>query len=398
MILKYPSDEKKIYELFEDFAIDEKIIEAVKKIVLSVKNEGDSAIIEFTERFDKIRLKSIKISEEELQDAYKRIKKGDLTAIKFSIKNITNFHKKGIRKPWKQTKDGKTLGEIVRPIRRVGLYIPGGKFPLISTLLMTAIPAKIAGCSEIAVCSPPPISECILGVCFLLELREVYSIGGAQAIAAFAYGTESVKKVDFIAGPGNIYVTAAKKLVFGDVGIDLLAGPSEVLVIADSFAKQEFVELELLSQLEHGEGTKAILITTSNTLAKKIESKVSQAIIILAKTIDDCCFLSNEFAPEHLCIHTKNPESLLPKIESVGAIFPGQYSAVALGDYIAGPSHVLPTGRSARFFSGLSVSSFQKKISLISYTKEGVLKDKSSIFLAELEGLKRHKKSIKIRI
>ncbi|MEW6104023.1 MAG: histidinol dehydrogenase [bacterium] len=397
-ILRY-SEDKKVIEEIKNKGFDEKIIEKTKEIIFEVKKNGDASILKFTKQFDKISLSSLRVDERELSLAYKEIKKEDILAIKKAIKNISDFHKKQLRKPWKKTKKGKTIGGIIRPIKRVGLYIPCGKFPLVSTLLMTAIPAKIAGVSEIAVACPSPINPYILGVCHLLEINEVYQMGGAQAIAALAYGTETIKRVDLIAGPGNIYVTIAKRLVFGDVGIDLLAGPSEILIIADSSCNPSFVSLDLSAQAEHGIGGFSILITTSESLAKEVEKNVGdKATIIITKNLGDACFLSNLFSPEHLCLYTKNPETLLKKIENAGAIFLGEYSPVALGDYIAGPSHVLPTSQTARFLEGLSVSSFQKRISLISYSKDGVLEDRDAIRLAEIEGLIKHKESMKARI
>ncbi|MEW6481687.1 MAG: histidinol dehydrogenase [bacterium] len=397
MILRYPEDRKSIGEI-KNRGLDEKIIEKTREIILSVKKGGDSSVLKFTKKFDKISLSSLRVNEREIFLAYKDIKRDDIEAIKKAIKNISTFHKRQLRKTWKKTEKGKIMGEIIKPIKRVGLYIPGGKFPLVSTLLMTAIPAKIAGVSEIAVASPPPINPYILGICYLLKINEVYQMGGAQAIAGFAYGTETIKGVDLIAGPGNIYVTSAKRLVFGDVGIDLLAGPSEILIIADYTCNPEFVSLDLLAQAEHATGGFSILITSSKTLAREVEKNVgNKATIIITKNLNEACYLSNLFSPEHLCLYTKEPERLLEKIENAGAIFLGQYSPVALGDYIAGPSHVLPTLQSARFFSGLSVSTFQKRISLISYIKDGVLEDKDAIRLAEIEGLIKHKESIEKR-
>lgn len=395
MILKYPEDKVAIERIIKKQKPDNEIIERVKTIIEDVKNGGDAAVIKYTEAFDKIRIRNLRINEEELKEGYKNIEKDKLLSIKKAIKNISDFHKRQLKKSFQKTKGGKTIGELIIPIERVGLYIPGGKFPLISTLLMTAIPAKIAGCSEIAIASPPSINPYILGICYYLGLKEVYQMGGAQAIAALAYGTETVKRVDYIGGPGNIYVTIAKRLSFGDVGIDLLAGPSEVLIIADSSCEPEFISIDLLAQAEHGGDGFSILITTSKSLAEKVNNG---STIILTKSLDDACFLSNLFAPEHLCLYTKNPWEILEKIKNAGCIFLGKYAPVALGDYIAGPSHVLPTGGSSRFLGGLSTASFQKRISIISYTKDGILKDKDAMILAEIEGLFKHKESIGKRI
>lgn len=399
MFLKYPEDKETIEGIIKKSQWDEKLIERIRKIILSVKEDGDKALIKLTSEFDGIRLNSLKVAEREIEEGYKKIKGNELLSIKKAIKNISDFHKAQLKKGFQKTKNGKTIGEIIKPIKRVGLYIPGGRFPLISTLLMTAIPAKIAGCSEIAIASPPRINPYILGICHLLGIKEVYQIGGAQAIAAFAQGTETVKRVSFIAGPGNIYVTIAKRLVFGDVGIDLLAGPSEVLIIADSSSNPSFISTDLLAQEEHGKGGLSVLVTTSLSIAKEVKARVkNRAEIILTKNLGMACFLSNLFAPEHLCLYVKDPKAILEKIENAGCIFLGQYSPPALGDYIAGPSHVLPTSGSCRFSGGLSISNFQKRISLVSYTKEGVLMDRDAITLAEIEGLKRHKESIEIRI
>lgn len=397
-ILVLKKDRNKIEKYLKKPSFDEEA-RVVSEIISSVKSKGDKALIEWTERFDGVKLNSIRIPEKEIKDSLSKLDR-DIGLIERICENIRDFQNKTLSSSWTKETDGKIVGEKVIPIERIGLYIPGGNFPLISTLLMTAIPAQVAGVREIAICSPPPINQYILGACSLLGIEEVYQMGGAQAIAGLAYGTESVKKVDMIAGPGNIYVALAKRQVYGDVGIDLLAGPSEVMVIADSQADHNLVANELLAQSEHGKGYLAILITDSIRLAGEVKERTCElmdGLIILVETIDSGVELVNTIAPEHLVIYTKKPMELKDKIKNAGAIFLS--TPVAVGDYIAGPSHTLPTGMSARFSSGLSANTFQKKISIISYTKEALTRESEPLFrIAELEGLIQHKKSAEDKI
>ncbi len=394
-ILSLPKDRNEIDTHLKKPSFDEET-RVVSEIISSVKSKGDRAIIHWTEVFDGIRLNSLRVPEKEIKDSLSNMDKKDLALIERACENIRDFQRKTLSSSWTAETDGKIVGEEVKPIERVGLYIPGGNFPLISTLLMTVIPAQVAGVKEIAVSSPPSINPYILGTCGLLDIKEVYQIGGAQAIAGLVYGTESVKRVDMIAGPGNIYVALAKRLVFGDVGIDLLAGPSEVVVIADSKADSNLVANELLAQAEHGKGYLAILITDSLKLAedvKELTKELMDGLIILVEDMDSGIGLVNEIAPEHLVIYTENSLQLKDKIRNAGAIFLS--TSVAVGDYIAGPSHTLPTGGSARFSSGLSAGTFQKKTSIISYTKEALTRESEPLIrIAELEGLIQHKRNV----
>ncbi|MFH0774817.1 MAG: histidinol dehydrogenase [bacterium] len=398
-ILSFPKDKIEIDGTLKKPSFDEEA-RVVSEIISSVKSKGDEAIIHWTEMFDGIRLDSLRVSEKEIKDSLSKLDARDIGLIERVSENIRTFQRETLSSSWTKELNGKIVGEEVVPIDRAGLYIPGGNFPLISTLLMTVIPAQVACVQEIAVSSPPPINPYILGVCGLLGIEEVYQMGGAQAIAAFAYGTKSVKKVDMIAGPGNIYVTLAKRQVYGDVAIDLLAGPSEVVVIADSKADSNLVANELLAQSEHGKGYLAILITDSIKLAEDVKGltkELMDGLIILVDALDAGIELVNTIAPEHLVIYTENHIELKDRIRNAGAIFLS--TPVAVGDYIAGPSHTLPTGGSARFSSGLSANTFTKKTSIISYTNEALTREAELLIrIAELEGLIQHKKSVEDKI
>ncbi|MBU1599569.1 histidinol dehydrogenase [bacterium] len=398
-ILRLPKDREEIDKHLKKPIFDEEA-RVVSEIISAVKREGDSAILKYTEMFDGIRLNSLRVTEKEIKDSLSNLCKKDIGLIERSCENIRDFQSQTLSFSWTAETDGKIVGEEVIPIERAGLYIPGGNFPLISTLLMTVIPAQVAGVKEIAVSSPPPINPYIFGICGLLGIEEVYQMGGAQAIAGLAYGTESVKKVDMIAGPGNIYVTLAKRQVYGDVAIDLLAGPSEVVVIADSVADPNSVANELLAQSEHGKGYLALLITNSIKLAEDVKGltkELMDGLIIIVDNLDTGIEMVNIIAPEHLVIYADNYTKLKDKIHNAGAIFLS--TPVATGDYIAVPSHTLPTGGSARFSSGLSASTFQKKIVIISYTKEALARESEPLIrIAELEGMREHRKSVEDRI
>ncbi|MEW6556670.1 MAG: histidinol dehydrogenase [Elusimicrobiota bacterium] len=386
----------------------------VKKIIYKVKKEGDDAVSYFTKKYDGIELlpKKFKVSEKEFRTAVKNVSNDFLIAIKQAKKNIEFFQKKILPKLTVIKKNEIVLKCVFKPIEKIGIYIPGGKFSYPSTILMTAVPAKIAGVRKIVMVSPPKnLTAEVLVTAKICGVTEIYRIGGVQAIAALAYGTETIPKVDKIVGPGNIFVTEAKRQVFGDVGIDMLAGPSEVLIIADSTANADFVIADLLAQCEHDRNATATLISLSKRLTDTVKYKfqhfvfpqtrnifLKQIKIINTQTLKQAIKLINELAPEHLEIMTKNPEKIAEKIKNIGAVFIGNYSPVAIGDYFAGPSHVLPTSGTARYSSGLSVYDFLKTSSVIQYNKSALKKSaKKIIKLAETERLFEHVNSIKIR-
>lgn len=369
----------------------------VRKILRDVRTNGDRAVISYTVKFDGVRLtpKSLKIPRSKLREAWENTAEKIKDAISAAKENIEKFHFAQLPFQWEiKPQEGVRLGQIFRPIERIGAYIPGGTAPLVSTVLMTVIPAKVAGVKEIILTTPPPAHKYILAAAFLAGVDCVYQIGGAQAIAAMAYGTKTIPKVDKIIGPGNIYVTTAKRLVFGDVDIDMLAGPSEILIIADKTANQQFIVLDLLSQLEHGSLTKATLITTDNV---KISNKKGLKTIKVPN-INEAIEICNKIAPEHLELMVKNPERLIPRIKNAGIILIGPYSPVAVSDFIAGTNHVLPTGGTARSFSGLNIRDFLKPISTVKFSKSALYKVKPYIkTFSEIEGLDAHYKSVEVR-
>ena len=384
----------------------------VKKIIKEVRENGDLALITLTRKLDKYPLSkdNIRVSEKEIDEAYSKVNAKFLAAVKKAKKNIEKFHKEQMKRIEKSFKvvvdDGIEIFEAMIPIERVGCYIPGGKSPYVSTVLMTTIPAKIAGVEEIALVSPPEIKPEILVAADICGVREIYRVGGSQAIAALAYGTETIKKVAKIVGPGNKYVALAKLLVFGDVGIDSLAGPSEVLIIADDSSNPRYVAFDLLAQAEHDPNASAILITPSDELASKVieeiennENKFSDQIaIIIANDLEECIEFANQYAPEHLEIQTKNPEEIAMKIKNAGTIFLGPYSPVVAGDYASGANHVLPTSGSARFFSELSVRDFLRNVSVQKIEKSGLEKLRETIkTLAAVEKMEMHLKSLEAR-
>jgi len=376
----------------------------VEKIIEDVKQDGDDAVIKYTRKFDKVKLspKELRISERETNGAYQDINPDFVTNLKLIIENISRFYKKQFKKSWKITDDdGVMLGERYQPLDTVGVYVPSGTVPLISSVYMTVLPAKLAGVRRIILVTPPnkynSIDPHILVVANLLKVDEIYKVGGAQAIAALAFGTKTIPKVDKIVGPGNQYVTEAKRQVFGYCDIDMLAGPSEVVILANQHSNFEYVKADLLAQGEHYGGL-SILVTTSKKLAKTIKKEVEKGYIILVKNLEEAVEVINELAPEHLEIQIKSPQKVIKKIRNAGAIFIGPYSPVAVGDYVAGPSHVLPTGGTARFFSGLRIYDFIRSSHIISYTKKGLEKAKSSLEkLAEMERLPGHLESVRVR-
>ena len=396
--------------------------ETVNEIVSAVKEKGDTAVFEYTEKFDRwgVNPKNVKVSKEEIEAAYKEVDEKLVTVIKNAAKNIADFHEKQIQQSWITTKeDGSILGQKITPIERVGCYAPGGKAFYPSSVLMNIIPAKVAGVSKIVLATPAiggKVHPVTLVAADIAGVDEIYKIGGAQAIAAMAFGTESVSKVDKITGPGNIFVALAKKACFGYVGIDSIAGPSEILVIADESANPRFVAADLLSQAEHDELASAILITTSEELAKKVSDEAdvfcqelsrteimeksleNYGYILVADTMEEAIEAANDIASEHLEIMTKNPYEVMTKIKNAGAIFIGEYSSEPLGDYFAGPNHILPTNGTARFFSPLSVDDFVKKTSIISYSKDALEKVHDQIeYFASQEQLTAHANSIHVR-
>ena len=382
-------------------SFDPKTEKKVREIISAVKKDGDSALFDLTEKYDGIRLKKLKVEEKEIKNASLSLNKSLKNAISIAKKRIEEFHRKELPHDFVLKKRNSYVKKVFIPLETVGIYIPAGSAPLPSTVLMTVIPAKVAGVKRIILTSPPrkngKIDPYILATASLCGVREIYKIGGAQAIAALALGTKTIPRVDKIIGPGNQYVTTAKRLLFGYVDVDLLAGPSEVLILADKSARALFVETDLLAQSEHNGGL-AILVTNSITLLKRVEKKVKSGYAILLKNKKEMIETANRIAPEHLQIMMEEPEKIAQKIKNSGAIFLGNYSPTAIGDYLAGPSHTLPTGGSARFFSGLSALSFLKGFSVICW-KKGEIKKLGKVIekLAKIEGLHQHAKSVRIR-
>ncbi|MBI4846376.1 MAG: histidinol dehydrogenase [Candidatus Omnitrophica bacterium] len=381
-----------------------RVKKTVEKIIQDVHAQGDDALISYTKKFDKVLLsqKQIRVSESEISGAYQNIDAEFIASLKVAINNVSDFYNKQIRKSWKINGDeGVRLGEILRPIERIGVYVPSGTAPLVSSVYMSVLPAKIAGVSEIYLATPPAangeVNPYILAVANLLKVNAVFKLGGAQAIAAFAFGTKTVPKVDKIVGPGNDYVTEAKRQVFGYCDIDMLAGPSEVVIIANNFANPAHVIADLQAQAEHRLGI-AVLITNSKKLARVVRKEVINGYVIMVKNLEEAIEVSNKIAPEHLELLVKQPNKIIRKIKNAGAVFVGAYSPVVIGDYISGPSHVLPTSGTARFFSGLGVGDFMKSTHLICYSKKALEKVAPSVEkIASLEGMKKHIHSLKVR-
>jgi len=383
---------------FNDF------IEKVRPIVEDVKKNGDKAVIKYEELFDGVKLKRLRVRKTEIEKAYDMIEDELIDALEIAKENIERFHMiTSVEKEIKVKFEDCIMGKIYVPLEKVGAYIPGGKASYPSTALMIGIPAKMAGVERLIACTPPNangrVNPLTLVACDIAGFDEIYSIGGAQAIAAMAYGTESVPRVEKIVGPGNAYVTAAKVLVSRDVAIDMPAGPSEIMIIADESANPEFIASDCLAQLEHDEMAVAVVLTTSEKLAEEVSKKVEKAKIIVVKSIEEAIKIANEFAPEHLSIFCKNAEKYLGKIKNAGSVFLGEFSAVAMGDYVSGANHVLPTMGYAKILSGLSVESFMKSFTFQQLSPETIKRiGKIAITLAEAEGLKKHAESIKIRL
>jgi histidinol dehydrogenase len=396
---------------------------SVKTIVNDVREEGDKALLGYTEKFDKVRLTAskLKVDESEIKEAYKKLKQSQTVALRKAADNIASFHREQLRAKWAmQIAEGVTLGQVTRPLASVGVYVPGGKAAYPSSVLMCVVPAKVAGVEKIVMCSPPgkggDVNPSLLVAADIAGVSDVYQVGGAQAIAAMAYGTETVPKVDKIVGPGNVYVTAAKLEVSRDVAIDVPAGPSEVLVIADETGNASFIASDLLAQAEHDPQAWAILLTTSEALASAVKKEVygqmkklsrteiinssiqQRGLIVIVNSIEEAIEYSNLIAPEHLQIQTENPAEVLRKIRNAGAIFLGRYSPVAFGDYSSGLNHVLPTAGYAKTYSGLSSLDFVKTMNFLQCSKEGYQKLKeTTVAIAEMEGFDAHAKSVTIR-
>ena len=404
-IIRFTS--KKLEKIYNRGVIRQvRVEEKVRKIIDDVRLLGDEALIKFTRKFDKVKLnaRQLKVSAVEIGGAYANISPHFAGSLKIVIENVNRFYRKELRKSWRlKGPEGVVLGENYSPLEKVGIYIPAGTAPLVSTVYMTVLPAKLAGVKKIVLISPPDkngyINPHILVVADLLKVDEIYRVGGAQGIAALAYGTKTIPRVDKIVGPGNIYVSEAKRQVFGVVDIDMIAGPTELVIIANRFSDPKFIIADLRAQAEHAKGL-AILITNSKSLAKEVRSQMDgdNGYIILTKDLKQACEIANKIAPEHLEILVQNPKALLKNIKNAGAIFLGPYSPVALGDYVAGPSHVLPTQGSARFFSGLSVTDFIKSNHIISYSKKALEKIREPLEkIAGIEGLAKHVDSVRSR-
>ncbi|OQX60479.1 histidinol dehydrogenase [candidate division KSB1 bacterium 4484_219] len=418
--LEKPARLEKILRRAEWF--DVQIEQSVRSILADVKKDGDQAVLKYTAKWDGVSLTAdeLQVSDTELATASSIIAKELLSAIRQASENIRNYHEHQKPASWQyQLDEDAWLGEQVVPIERVGIYVPGGKAGYFSTVLMTAIPAKVAGVEKLVMITPPceeGISPAILVAAQEAGVDEIFKVGGAQGIAALAYGTDTIPKVDKIVGPGNIYVTTAKKLVFGTVGIDSLAGPSEVVVVADNSANPQQVAAELLAQAEHDEMAMAICITTSPLLAEAVNKEMTTLIkklnrreiiehslqewgtIIIVPDLEKAIWLANEIAPEHLVLMLEDSSTLVKQIKNAGAIFLGSFSPVAVGDYFAGPSHVLPTAGTSRFSSRLGVDDFIKKISLVEYSAEYLHRYENQITtLARAENLQAHAQSVKIR-
>ena len=397
--------------------------DTVNEILANVKANGDQALFEYTKKFDRFDLtaENIQVTRQEIEEAYKKLDPALIEVIRKAAENIRVFHNKQLRTSWFDAKpDGTILGMKITALEKVGVYVPGGKAAYPSSVLMNVVPAKVAGVDQVIMTTPPgadgTVNPGTLVAADIAGVDIIYKVGGAQAIAALAYGTESIPKVDKITGPGNIFVALAKKAVYGYVSIDSIAGPSEILVLADETANPRYVAADLLSQAEHDELASAILITTSSELAKKVSEEVDGFVAILerkeiiqksldnygyilvADNMQDAIDAVNEIASEHLEILTKNPFDIMTKIRNAGAIFLGEYASEPLGDYFAGPNHILPTNGTAKFFSPVNVDDFIKKSSIISYSREALEKvNKDIIMFAKSEGLTAHANSIKVR-
>ncbi|EKF9442048.1 histidinol dehydrogenase [Vibrio cholerae] len=396
------------------------ITAAVAQVIAKVRSEGDAALFELTEKFDRVKPASLRVSREEMDAAAARLSETMKQALEQAYNNISKFHKAQKAQPIKvETMPGVVCEQVTRPINKVGLYIPGGSAPLPSTVLMLGVPAQIAGCRKVVLCSPPPIADEILYVAKLCNIDEMYNLGGGQAIAAMAYGTETVTKVDKIFGPGNAYVTEAKRQVSNDfrgAAIDMPAGPSEVLVIADETADADFIAADLLSQAEHGPDSQVVLVTPSPVLADQVtdavqkqlkvlsrasiaEKALASSLIIIAESLTQAVSISNYYGPEHLIVQTRNPRELVPLLDNAGSIFLGDWSPESVGDYASGTNHVLPTYGYTRTYSSLGLADFSKRMTVQELTADGLqLLAPTVVTMAEAEGLDAHKRAVTIRV
>lgn len=396
------------------------ITAAVSEVIAKVRNDGDAALLELTEKFDRVRPDSIRVSSQEIDAASARLSAEMKQALDQAYSNIAKFHKAQKPQPIKvETQPGVVCEQVTRAIQKVGLYIPGGSAPLPSTVLMLGVPAKIAGCRKVVLCSPPPIADEILYVAKLCDIDEVYNVGGGQAVAAMAYGTETVSKVDKIFGPGNAYVTEAKRQVSNDfrgAAIDMPAGPSEVLVIADETADPDFIAADLLSQAEHGPDSQVVLVTPSPVIADQVtdavqrqlkelsraeiaEKALASSLIVISESITQAISISNYYGPEHLIVQTKNPRELLPLLDNAGSIFLGDWSPESAGDYASGTNHVLPTYGYTRTYSSLGLADFSKRMTVQQLSEQGLQNLAPTVVtMAEAEGLDAHKRAVTIRV
>ena len=394
---------------------------AVKSILKAVERGGDGAITRYTKKFDHVTLKpeQFRIAPEQIKEAYYHLRKEEGDALRFAARRITAFHERQRLKTWMYQEGGATLGQMILPLDAVGLYVPGGKAVYPSSVLMCAIPAKVAGVKRVVMCTPSTkgsVSPYLLVAADIAGVDEVYQVGGVQAIAGMAYGTKTIARVDKIVGPGNIYVATAKRLVYGTVGIDMVAGPSELLVVADEGANPTHVAADLLCEAEHDEDAKVYLVTTSTHLAHEVARQVQEqtkrltrekivaksiarhTVALVVETMEEAIDLANDIAPEHLTLSVDRPFDYLEKIKHAGALFLGRHTPPAVADYVAGPNHVLPTGGTARFFSPLSVDDYLKKSNIIAYSKDELTKVKDHLTrMAHMEGFDAHAKSLESR-
>ena len=403
---------------------NKQVADIVDEIISSIRTGGDKSLVDYSVKFDNVKadsLADLTISHADIENAYKALRDSERNALAVAAERIRQYHQKQKQKSWTYTEeDGSMLGQKITPLNRVGLYVPGGKAAYPSSVLMNAIPAKVAGVEELIMVVPTPngqINQLVLAAAFISGVNKIFTIGGAQAIAALAYGTESVPKVDKIVGPGNIYVATAKRAVFGQVGIDMIAGPSEILIICDGNTDPDWVAMDLFSQAEHDEDAQSILLCPNYEFIHEVEKSIKKLLpamdrqniirtaltergaLIQTKDLSDAIEISNKIAPEHLELSVDNPESILDSIKNAGAIFMGKNTCEALGDYCAGPNHVLPTSGTARFSSPLGVYDFQKKSSLIMVSDEGAnTLGKVAATLADGEGLQAHAKSARYRV
>lgn len=399
----------------------ENVNAAVREIIAAVRAKGDEALFAYTEKFDRNRLSpgTVLVTEDEMRAAYDSVPAGTLEALRHARDNILAYHKRQVRADNVRTDGGRTTGYLIRPVERAGIYVPGGKAAYPSSVLMCACPALAAGVGEIVMTTPAPdgrLNPLTVVAAAECGIRRIFKVGGAQAVAALAFGTESVPRADVIAGPGNIYVAVAKREVFGNVGIDMIAGPSEILILADRSARPDYLAADMLSQAEHDELAMSLLITDSAEVADRTAAELEKQLAVLPKRdiaekslsayggivlvggMKEAVSIANRIAPEHLELCVAEPEKLLPEIRNAGAVFMGHYSPEPLGDYYAGPNHVLPTSGTARFFSALGVDNYIKKISVIRYEKEPLLRAADDIIcLAHAEGLDAHANSVRVR-